>query len=194
MSFGCKDRVESIHQAITDACNKNVLVFVAASNSGGNDRVLWPARMDRVTCVHATDGNGNSTRFTPNATAHDDNFAVLGSGVKGYWPEALGGPQMRLNGTSCAAPIAAGIAAIILDYTRRTRARHRVFDEYERDFDRLRERHGMSKILHKMAKKDTIARGPYTYIEPWELLNVEDKLYTEEFVLRSILRELELAG
>ncbi|KAI9660900.1 MAG: hypothetical protein M1821_009227 [Bathelium mastoideum] len=194
MSFGCNNRVDNIHEAIVDACNNNVLIFVAASNSGGNDRIMWPARMDRVIRIHATDGNGNGTRFTPNAMANDNNFAVLGSGVNGSWPESLGCSTMRMNGTSCAAPIAAGIAAILLEYVRKVKPLHGEFDGYEKEFDRLRERQGMSSILHKMVKKDTIARGPYNYIEPWELLNSEDKQCTEEYVLRTILRELQRTG
>ncbi|KAI9692086.1 MAG: hypothetical protein M1820_009521 [Bogoriella megaspora] len=190
MSFGCRDRVDSIHDAITEACQKKKLVFVAASNCGGNDRIAWPARMDKVICVHATDGNGNSTGFTPNAVANDSNFAVPGSGIKSFWPEELGGPTMRMNGTSCAAPIAAGIAAVVLDYVDRRKSRSSDWEKYNQVFDRIRERQGMSQVLAEMVKKDTVPRSSYKYLEPWELLNAEDKFYDEEDVLRKILKAL----
>ena len=195
LSFGCKTRVDPIYDAIRSACEKKILVFAAASNGGGNDDIAWPASMkDHVICVNATDGNGNATGFTPNALISGDNFAVPGSAILSSWPEALGQAEMRMNGTSCAAPIAAGIGAIVLEFLRRARARHAEFERDADIFDRSKERLGMSKIFHKMVRSDTKSRSNYVYIEPWELFDCRDADYNEEDVLRSIRRILRKAG
>jgi hypothetical protein len=193
MSFGCKDRVNVINDAIVAAHNKHILLFAAASNCGGNDEIAWPAKSDKVICVHATDGYGKSTRFTPNALSNADNFAVLGSAVKSYWPEALTGEglsEMRMSGTSCAAPIAAGIAAVIMEFVCR---KSRVNTEFanETRFKRLGERQVMSYILRKMVPR---RNAGYDYIVPWTLFDSMDKDYDENYVLQKILRAIKEAG
>jgi hypothetical protein len=194
MSFGCKDRVKVINDAITAAHDKQILLFAAASNCGGNDEIAWPAKSDKVICVHATDGNGNSTRFTPNALSNANNFAVLGSAVKSFWPEVLnkkGLTEMRMNGTSCAAPIAAGIAAIVMEFVRRKSGDHKEFANDKR-FERLGERQVMTNILRKMVRGSKSA--PYDYIEPWKLFNIEDDEYDESYMLRKIRKAINKAG
>jgi Subtilase family len=195
LSFGCKTRVDPIYDAIKKACDNKILVFAAASNCGGNDDIAWPASMkDYVICVNATDGNGNATGFTPNALTSGDNFAVPGSAILSSWSEALGQSEMRMNGTSCAAPIAAGIGAIVLEFIRRTRARHPEFGRDADIFSRSKERLGMSKVFHKMVRSETKSRSNYAYIEPWVLFNCKGRYYDEKDVLRSIGRTLENAG
>lgn len=71
-------------------------------------------------CIHAADYLSNRCSFTPTQSKHSDNFAVLGSAVKSSWPthkcRELRGHEICKSGTSSATPIAAGIAAIILEY------------------------------------------------------------------------------
>lgn len=94
MSFGYSSRVLGYHElekAIRDAQHKNVLIFAAASNDGGNRGRAFPARHDEVMCVHAADGNGNPSRFNPTPEKNRDNFSTLGEDVKSAWPVRLGG-------------------------------------------------------------------------------------------------------
>ncbi|RSL89802.1 hypothetical protein CDV31_015804 [Fusarium ambrosium] len=121
MSFGFGVRHEVLENAIKHATAKDVLIFAAASNDGKNrpDEAAWPASRMDVFCVHSADGLGNPSTFTPSP---QDNMRVmvLGESVLSAWPSKfkVQGDQKHMSGTSCAAPIAAGIAAVVLDYAR----------------------------------------------------------------------------
>lgn len=121
MAFGFGDRDENLFEAISHAAYKEVLMFAAASNDGKNrpDGVAWPASESRVICVHSGDGLGNPSSFTPRAQ-DGMRIMVLGECVRSAWPLELQSPDgfKHMSGTSCAASIAAGIAAVILDYAR----------------------------------------------------------------------------
>jgi subtilisin family serine protease len=121
MSFGFGEEHEALYRAIQYAASKEVLMFAAASNDGKNrpDGVSWPASDVNVICVHSADGHGNPSTFTP-AAQDSKRIMVLGECVKSAWPEHLqsANGHKLMSGTSCAAPIAAGIAALVLDYAR----------------------------------------------------------------------------
>jgi hypothetical protein len=194
MSFGCKQRVKVINDAIKLAHDKNILLFAAASNCGGNDDIAWPANSDKVIGVHATDGNGRPTRFTPNALDNEDNLAVLGSAVKSYWPKKAkdGTYEMRMSGTSCAAPIAAGLASIVMEYIRRKSAEH---PEFATDpaFERLGERKVMINIFRKMVRGSKKVKE-YEYIEPWKLFDIQDEEYDESYALKKLRKTIRKTG
>lgn len=121
MSFGFGERHNPIFEAIKHAHSNGVLLFAAACNDGNNhpSGVAWPANEPRVICVHSGDGLGNKSPYTPESR---DNMRimVLGECIKSAWPEKFSLPENHkyMSGTSCAAPIAAGIAAVLLDYSR----------------------------------------------------------------------------
>jgi hypothetical protein len=121
IAFGFPDEHDCIIEEIGYAAFKNVLIFAAASNDGKNrpDRIAWPARDSRVFCVHSGDGTGTPSTFTPHAV-EDKTIMVLGECVQSAWTSHLNGTSdsRLMSGTSCAAPIAAGIAALVLDYAR----------------------------------------------------------------------------
>jgi hypothetical protein len=121
MSFGFGEEHEELYSAIQYAATKEVLMFAAASNDGKNrpDGVAWPASNVNVICVHSADGHGNPSAFTP-AAQDSKRIMVLGECVKSAWPEHLqsANGHKLMSGTSCAAAIAAGIAALVLDYAR----------------------------------------------------------------------------
>ncbi|KAK5992077.1 Subtilisin BL [Cladobotryum mycophilum] len=126
MSFGfptCKiDDYDELEDAIRIAYSNNVLIFAAASNSGGKLGRAYPARDQNVICIHSTDTNGNRSPFSPTAVAHDINLATVGEAVESAWPVHLCDDNSTFSkyksGTSFATPIAAGIAAFLLQYTR----------------------------------------------------------------------------
>ncbi|KAK5110337.1 hypothetical protein LTR62_006045 [Meristemomyces frigidus] len=198
MSFGYQSIVPRIDAAINDHAS-NVLMFAAASNCGGNAPISWPARHDNVICVFATDAEGNA--YPKNPTPRDDskNFAVLGSSIQGYWPSHLvvgSDHRQHKSGTSCAAPIAAGIAGVMIDLMRRQKEQYllryrshskqrqiRERDDYEQNLRTLGRPWGMKAVLGLMAKK----RQGYDYVVPWQLLHRDDE---DMYVVKHLLNTL----
>lgn len=167
MSFGYPtnqiDGYGELEAAILYAHSKNVLVFAAASNSGANLDRAYPARDPHVICVHATDSDGNRSRFSPTALAHDLNIATVGEAVQSAWPVSL--CDMRTNpecvqyksGTSYATPIVVGIAAFLLQYARlHLTSQAHIMKRQSR----------MKEVFRKIAQKtqQSTSRDGYDYI------------------------------
>lgn len=169
MSFGFEDEQDSpieensIVKSIKHAADNGVTMIAAASNDGRNrpDNVAWPARSIDIICVHSADGDGTPSSFTP-GPADNQRVMVLGECVRSAWPEALEqGNHKFMSGTSCAAPIAAGVAAVILDYSRRFLT--------NKEWLKLRKTEYMRKMFEIM--KDPREAGGYWWIRPWVLFD-----------------------
>jgi Subtilase family len=177
MPFGFEEEQDSIWAAIKHADAKGVLMFAAASNDGHNrsDGVAWPARAKEVICIHSATGLGTPSRFTPGAR-DGQRIMVLGECVKSAWPQeahqsqtersrergsahpnALNGYKY-MSGTSCATPIAAGIATTVLYYARSFLM--------PGEWERLRRVDCMRHIFEMMKDPDT---PNYWWIRPWDL-------------------------
>ncbi|KAF9876389.1 pfs domain-containing protein [Colletotrichum karsti] len=126
MSFGFPDRdIEGyvdLENALGRAYANNVVLLAAASNSGGKLGRSFPAREPTVIAVHATDTDGNRSKFSPTAADFDINLATVGEAVESAWPVVLCDDDtdyVRLkSGTSYATPIMAGITAFLMLYAR----------------------------------------------------------------------------
>lgn len=128
MSFGYPSKqiegYSHLEDAILYAHSKNVLMFAAASNSGANLDRAYPARDPHVICVHATDSDGNRSKFSPTALHHDLNLATIGESIQSAWPVRLCDAITNSDclqcksGTSYATPIVVGMAAFLLQYAR----------------------------------------------------------------------------
>ena len=128
MSFGFPTRdtehYQVLEKAIRNAHHAQILLFAAASNGGANHDRAYPARHDEVICIHSTDALGNRSTFSPTAKGNDDNFATIGEAIECAWPTNLPRPNsaakstVSKSGTSFATPVAVGIAAFLLEYTR----------------------------------------------------------------------------
>lgn len=181
MSFGW-DATPRLHKniglcavrAIRYAANEGVAMFAAASNDGKNKLrgAAWPARMEEVICVHSFDGHGNPSGFTPRPDGNNT-LAVLGEGIKSAWPERLRDKGERCrNGTSCAAVIAAAMAAVVLDY-----ARAFLDDE---EWLELRRVGGLRRMFNQLKNDKT---SGYTYMLPWETFSADG---SEEWIQEEI--------
>lgn len=166
MSFGfttCDmDDYHELEDALANAHAKRVLLFAAASNSGGKRGRAYPARDQNVIAIHATDTDGNRSRFSPTALSHDINLATVGEAIESAWPTNLPGNSdsgfLRCkSGTSYATPIAAGIAGFLLLYTK---------INLPDKADALKSRRRMQALLKRVAEKEAgqTARDGYYFI------------------------------
>jgi hypothetical protein len=176
MSFGFRSRINLIDQAIKDAFSRDVIMFAATSNDGGNEEVAFPAiTHTMVIGINSTNVWGDKSNFTPNTLARSENFSILGEAVESSWPKHLGqGPRQWRSGTSYATPIAAGTAASMLFYARMKLQRQEKVEE-------LRSCAGMRKLLLSMAEM----RDGYNYLRPWLLWRKDD-----EYIAAHILTTL----
>lgn len=181
MSFGFAKSDETLYQAIQHAAREGVLIFAAASNAGKNlpEGIAWPAREENVICVHSADGFGNRSAFTP-SPKDNMRIMVLGEYIKSPWPEKLKSPEnlKHMSGTSCAAPIAAGIAAVILDY-----ARDFLNDDEWKSLRRVR---SMRRMFEEL--RDTDNTEGYWWIKHWTLFTKDKEPVWIQEEIRSYFR------
>lgn len=124
MSLGLDELEPTIEAALNMALkpdkekdNKQTekIVFAAAANGGAGKARAYPADKPGVICVNASDGNGGSIRhLSPAAIAGEDNFVTLGVHVESRWKRE----DVFKSGTSFATPIAAALAANVLEFAR----------------------------------------------------------------------------
>ncbi|KAF3317975.1 hypothetical protein TWF173_009795 [Orbilia oligospora] len=123
LSLGFESEDNGIRRAILNAHIRNKIIFAAASNSASlvpELRVSFPARMcGQVISIRSASGQSVRSNASPIASDGDDNFMTLGEGIEAAWPSDLndGNPTRYVSGTSFATPVAAGIAALILEFS-----------------------------------------------------------------------------
>ena len=181
-NFPENQRHDGLYKAILHAYDKNVVMFAAASNDGnmagdGLQGINYPARDPHVFCVHSADGYGNTSSYNPRAVYGEDNFSFLGQSVCSAWPKYIGakgtvdaedgtGTWKYSSGTSVATPVAASIAALVLQFGE---TRKKYIDRHKK----LRSHQGMRQLLAQMAEKESW--DGFRNIRPWNVLQSRDE-------------------
>jgi hypothetical protein len=176
------------------AAANRVLIFASASNNTIHEvqSIRFPANLRQVFCIFSADEHGSASSFNPRARYQCPNFMLPGENVLGAWPAdkakdtpdievSEGKTYRRLSGTSCATPIAAAIAAEILEFAWQPR------DPSLRRGDLLKRFDGMEKVFIKMADRYQHGDGGYHYVLPWKVLTRERENRENQVLLNHIL-------
>jgi subtilisin family serine protease len=193
MSFGWEGNSDlALEKAIQHARAHHVLLFAASSNEGIRTHagMAYPARAFEVIAVDAADVHGNPSKFNPPQTGEKARFTALGEAVRSTYPMHLPSEDpepgwKRLDGTSCATPIAAGIAGLVLEFARQ---RPMCFDE--RIEERLKTVEGMQLILTQLVSRKSAENSRFHHLDPTFLFGDDEKHedggdWAEAFVPRS---------
>ncbi|KAM0260794.1 hypothetical protein ACHAQJ_002560 [Trichoderma viride] len=172
MSFGYEEEQLCISKAIYEALysrNGSVLFFAAASNSGANERQMFPARHESVISVRATNTNGDFLDLNP---PRDQNegvvFGTLGLDVPSTSLRDDGKKTYK-SGTSVATAVAAGIAGLLLGYASRA-----LSSETIQAVKKLRTHQGMRALFRALARSTQSEQ--HLYLAPWMLEGESDEI------------------
>lgn len=179
MSFGFKEGGKALENVINDT--RNTLMFAASTNFGATEKkpIRYPARhLNRVICINAADGLGHPASFNPpeDPIHSKRNFSTLGEAVplKGETdPETQLIKPRYGNGTSMATPIAAGVAALVLEFSKQKGSHEKV-----RNAADLKTQTGMLSVFHRMSGKGK--KAGFQFIAPWKVLSSESTTYKEQ--------------
>ncbi|MEI8409744.1 MULTISPECIES: S8 family serine peptidase [unclassified Kribbella] len=114
MSLGGPGDNVVLHDAVKYAVSKGVVVVAAAGNDG-SEEVQFPASYPEVIAVAATNASGALTSFSSYGDWVDiaaPGWDILSTGVRSMTPAGYD-PYWYCTGTSCSAPIVAGVAALV---------------------------------------------------------------------------------
>ncbi|CAM1501764.1 Fc.00g037480.m01.CDS01 [Cosmosporella sp. VM-42] len=175
MSFGLDKRDDDLDEIINRAAAAGKILMAAAGNHGNNGPKTFPATNRNVICIHASDGKGKDGRISPQPVGNDDNFMTLGMAVPLTWLSK----EVVRSGTSFATPIAAGIAADVLEISRRT------ISMTTRQENRLHSSDGMRRIFQLLSPSSD---SGYRYVVPWSLWTPGR---TEGMIRESLLEALD---
>jgi hypothetical protein len=114
MSLGGPGDDAVLHAAIQNAVAKGVVVVASAGNDGNAD-LQFPASYSEVIAVAATNAGGALTEFSSYGDWVDiaaPGWDILSTGPRNLTPSPFV-PYWYCTGTSCSAPIVAGVAALV---------------------------------------------------------------------------------
>jgi subtilisin family serine protease len=187
MPFAFPHRNGDIAVAVDYADSRKVLLFAAASNQSDLN-LGFSAYLPEVICVYSNKITTIPSAFCKLGKEGKNNFSTIGEEVEGAWPLHLndGKETKRETGTSCSTPVAAGVAAIVLEYTTQkggspvTRAKE------------LKKKSSMEAVLFRCMTEGSTT-GVYNLLEPWKLLSTHDgkKPKTLNMITSSISQQIK---
>jgi hypothetical protein len=215
MSFGFAELEEALEAALNIAFSEHKIVFAAASNNGTLLRMTFPALYPTVICMNSASGLGNSSHFNPSLgqSRVGKNLSIIGENVESAWQC---GPKLpatettsagklvtipteyteRKSGTSVATPIAAGVAALVLEFVFQSLATPSksldsgVFDSHT--FNRLKKlgvfKNQQMEVILRYMSRLTIS-GSHFNITPWNLLDGNEKRADIARDIEKVLKE-----
>jgi hypothetical protein len=129
--------------------------------------------LPRVFCIGAANGLGKPCDFN-SPKKGVEKYSVLGKGVLGasIQKTATDTTSARKDGTSAATAIAAGVAALFIEYGRQ-------FDQDIRGFD------NMQKLFLEMSKETEGCS--YRYLAPWSLFPTGQLSFESEDLIEGVL-------
>lgn len=196
MSFAFRNHETKIEDAIEDAQKKKpVLVFAAASNNTAlqNEPVGFPARCDDyVICINSSTASDIKSTFSPAGVGGQANLSVVGEDIWAAWSRQCPNHnsdelEVCLDGTSPATAIAAGVAALILDFARQYD--NAPSDANLEDWEWARHRLGMTQNMRAviwtcMTRKRVGAE--YNFIRPWQLFRSQSRAEVAMEITRAV--------
>ena len=128
--------------------------------------MTFPALLPDVICINAANGNGLPLDLNPPARAGKQ-LAILGENVESAWKCEPGSNNTLKSktGTSVATPIAAAVAALMLEIAMMP-SNGAAEDIFQRCLPYMRTYLGMTAILGDMAEE----RNSFLTIFPWKCL------------------------
>lgn len=178
MSLGWDENSDlGLRAAIERARASSVLLFAASSNEGIRTKagMAYPARALEVIAVDAADVHGNPSKFNPPQLRDKARFTALGEAVRSTYPLHLPSEDSedgfkRMVGTSCATPIAAGIAGLVLEF-----ARQRPLCFEPAIEAHLKSVEGMRLILTKCLSLKYADSSPFNHLDPTILFHCTER-------------------
>jgi hypothetical protein len=190
MSLGFYQEHPDIQNAIemqysnNNGSRKRVLIFAAACNNRALEEkpIGYPARKaGQVICVFSSKTHDRRSDFSPRGRKHHTNISVIGENVSAAWPT---GQRQTMSGTSCATPIAAGIAVLLLEFASKDLdiplGATRILGEWERLKAKLWEISYMRTVLRECMSHGEGLDGSYSFLKLWKLLKQDDILVALE--------------
>lgn len=173
MSFGFADDQPCIRSAIRrsiDLRNESIIYLAAASNSGSNDSEAFPARLNYVISVRATDSYGQFEGFNPPCHDLEKNaIGTLGRDVPAAWKSDHSATVKYSSGTSVATAVTAGLAAVLLGYVQDQSAR----ETFNMVDSRLRKHGGMQAMFMELSRESQIERNRYLTL--WRMMGISNE-------------------
>lgn len=111
MSLGGPGYNQLCQNAVTEAYNKGIAIFVSAGNDGASC-INYPACYEHVICVAATDQNNSRADFSTYGSWVD--LSAPGVAIWSTYVQDNAAVYAAEDGTSMACPVAVGEAAVIL--------------------------------------------------------------------------------
>ncbi|KAG4433981.1 hypothetical protein IFR05_010530 [Cadophora sp. M221] len=196
LSLGFTEDNDDLRAEIRSASAK-ILVFASAANNTINEvkPVRFPASMIEVICIFSSNSFRRPSDFNPDPRYDRPNLTFPGEKVKGAWPSHLtdaetvewrGATYKYQSGTSCSTPLAAAVAAGVLEFAWQERT------PPVRRVSQLRHYTGMTQIfMTRMVDDYKVGDNSYNYVKPWKLISTSCRKEEINVLISDVLENMK---